>query len=406
MNRHELRIAHTADLHLDSPFGRLPAEVGDALREEQRLYLPRLVDLCKEAGIDALLMAGDIFDRPDASPVWINRLTAALESLAPVPVYIVPGNHDPYYPASLWDRTVWPANVHVFKEAGSLVDHNLKLVVSGSPFTAMRATSELSSVLAEEDHNAVPDDYIKIHLLHGELVSGSGSGSNYNPIPERDPAFDQFDYVALGHVHMSSELKRNNTRGTIIRYPGCPQGRGFDELGDKGFWIETISRVNSYGQSWKSEHQSRYVSLQTRRFLIETIDVGGLESTRELEAHLTNELHRLSDFYGAKTLHKACLRLRLTGRYGSDVLIDLESLTDRAKAFGLDYVEMRDETQPDWPLDQLRAENGFYGVLLRAYDEEWAQVAASRRSDEEKQRELRLLDVALNHVLEVGDKAR
>ncbi len=406
MNRHELRIAHTADLHLDSPFARLPAEVGEVLREEQRLYLPRLVERCKEAGVDLLLMAGDIFDRPDASQIWINRLTSALAALAPVPVFIVPGNHDPYYPGSLWDRTVWPDNVHVFKETRTIVDHELKLLISGSPFTALRERAQLASDRVSAEDDCISDEYIKIRLLHGELVSGSGSASNYNPISERDPAFDHFDYVALGHVHLHNQLRRDNARGTVIRYSGCPQGRGFDETGDKGFWIETISRVNDYTGKWRSEHESRFISLETRRFLIEKIEVGGIESNRELEAYLLGELESLSDRYGGQTLRKACLRLILSGRYGRDVLIDPDSLRDIATGYGMAYVEIRDETVPDWPLDRLREENGFYGILIRAYDDERSEIERSRLSQDEKERKLLLLDTALNHILEAGDKTR
>lgn len=404
MDRHQLRIAHTADLHLDTPFRSLPSEVGEALREEQRLYLPRLVRACKNAKVDVLLMAGDVFDRPDVSTLWVNRLKSALETLAPVPVYIVPGNHDPYTPGSFWDHTDWPTNVHIFKSSGSLVRHDLKFVVSGIPFTSLRATTELDGAVEDRVTEAVPDEYIRIHILHGELISGTGSHSNYNPIPENDASFDQYDYVALGHVHQARELKRENTRGTIIRYSGCPQGRGFDELGEKGFWLETIEREQNFRGQWQSRHESRFVSLDTRQFLIEAIDVSGLESNRDLELHIQNELRKQEGIYGSSTLTKSCLRLVLKGRCSPDILIDLKSLADQARAFGLDYVEVEDETLPDWPLDKLRLENGFYGVLVRAYDDERGRVERSRQRDEDKQLELRKLDLALKYILEAGEK--
>ncbi len=405
MLAHELRIAHTADLHLDSPFSRLPAEMGINLREEQRAYLSRLAEQCRLAEVDLLLMAGDLFDRPDADPLWIQRLLAALNELAPIPIYIVPGNHDPYYLGSLWDRVLWPEHVTIFREATTLVDHDLKLVVSGHPFTTLTARTELEQELEPDgDETPYPDNYIHIHMLHGELVSGSGSQSNYNPIHERDPAFDRYDYVALGHVHQTRTIERKNQRSTVLRYPGCPQGRGFDELGDKGFWIQTIRREETATGSWRTQQDGYFVSLRTRRFLIEQIDVTGLEDDASLSVHLLAELGRLAEVYGDAVLRKACLRLIFVGRRQAGLLLDLASLVEQAKRYGLDYVELRDETGADWPLDKLREESGFYGILLRSYDEERAKIEASGKPEEENAKAVLLLDKALEHVLEVGDR--
>lgn len=395
----ELKIAHAADLHLDSPFARLPQDVSARLIEEQRAYLGRLVDACLEADIDILLLAGDVFDRPDASTLWVNRLADALRRLDPIDVYIVPGNHDPAYPGSVWDRGNWSNNVHIFKEAGTIEHPHLPFDLTAYPFTGLREHASLDDFeWADRDPSR-----IQILMLHGELIAGQASQSAYNPIPQRHEAFKYFDYVALGHVHQANTITGAGERSPLIRYPGCPQGRGFDELGDKGFWIETVTRSTDAGGRWQTHHQSAFISLDTCRFLIEPIDLSGIEDERSLSVFLQSEILRLKELYGEAVLGKACLRLLLRGRLDSRIDVDLAALQDEALAAGLSYVEIKNKTKPDWPMDRLREENGFFGVLVRNFDAELAVVERSRKDAEEKAYRQRLLEEALNYALEAGE---
>lgn len=427
MENRKLKIAHIADLHLDSSFRSFPEVHAEQLREEQRSYLLRLKRICMDEKVQVLLCAGDVFDNPDPHPIWFNRFLSLCRELSELYIYIVPGNHDPYYPNSIWDSGDWPENVFIFKQAGRVYNSNLLLEVCGSPFTGLREKSDLTAdlkgikmvdtdkvpeaaspetlnMVSRAGEPAISEAGFRILMLHGELTASPNSQSNYNPIHEKDPWFDDFDTVALGHIHMSRELRRTNDRNTAIRYAGCPQGRGFDELGDKGFWIETLERKQDFSGKWYTDHNSRFVSLQSRRFLIEAIDVSGIEDVRSLELAVQDYLKYLEKQYGSESFRKSFLRLRLTGRLPLDTAeIDLASLRDLVLAYGLDYAELRNQTRPAWPIDQMRDENGFFGVLVREFDAEMRRISKSRKTEEEKEAESLMLEEALNYALEAGD---
>ena len=87
---------------------------------------------------------------------------------------------------------------------------------------------------------------------------------DYGPISEEDIAASGLDYLALGHVHQYSGLRRAGE--TFWAYPGCPEGRGFDELGEKGvLWLEVE----------KGRTEAEFVPLCRRRYQILSVDLTG-----------------------------------------------------------------------------------------------------------------------------------
>lgn len=108
---------------------------------------------------------------------------------------------------------------------------------------------------------AVPDDG-KLHIacLHGD-VDGTG---DYGPISAMDIAASGLDYLALGHVHQGSGLQREGR--TFWTYPGCPEGRGFDELGDKGVL---------YVEAEPGHVTAQFIPLAKRRYEIISVDITG-----------------------------------------------------------------------------------------------------------------------------------
>ena len=105
-----IKILHGADLHLDSPFSEFSPETAAEYRALQRQLPRKLVSLCKRLGCDMLLLAGDLFDGIPY-PETVQTLRQEL-ALCPVPVFVVPGNHDPL-DSGIWDGS-WPENVRVF----------------------------------------------------------------------------------------------------------------------------------------------------------------------------------------------------------------------------------------------------------------------------------------------------
>ena len=107
-----LKILHSADWHLDSPFAAFAPEDGDYLRRQSRRIPGEIAQLCRREGCDLMLLAGDLFD----GPYTRESLTELREALkyAGVPVFISPGNHDYVGANSPWTEERWPENVHIF----------------------------------------------------------------------------------------------------------------------------------------------------------------------------------------------------------------------------------------------------------------------------------------------------
>lgn len=226
-----IRILHAADLHLDSPFEGLGEEKTRLRRAEQRELLGKLAELRSEVGAQLVLLAGDIFDRDVVYAETEEALSAAIADFG-VPVIITPGNHDYYAPGGRWDRLKLPANAYIFKKSEiSYVDiASLGVRVYGAAFTDISCAPLLRGFHAER----VPD-MLNIMCIHGEVGMAS---SRYNPIFPADIGESGMDYVALGHIHSFSGAL---TAGNVpYAWPGCPEGRGYDELGEKGVIIADV----------------------------------------------------------------------------------------------------------------------------------------------------------------------
>ena len=301
-----LKIIHGADFHLDSPFSGLTPKRAAQRRGEQRELLERLAELARKKGAGLVLLAGDLLDSERVFPETALALSKALASI-PCPVFIAPGNHDPYTDRSIWTALNWPDNVHIFRS------HDLERVdlpgctLWGRAFTgAHQETSPLEGL-------AVPGDG-KLHLavLHGCV----GERNGYGPISPAEIAASGLDYLALGHIHQGSGL--NKEGNTFWAYPGCPEGRGFDELGDKGVL---------YVEAEPGQVKSQFVSLAKRRYEIITADITG--PAGPLAAILEALPGRTSDLI---------CRLILTGEGPAPDLVNLEQ-TLAPEFYGLTLVD-------------------------------------------------------------------
>lgn len=253
-----LHILHGADLHLDAPFTGLSAEQARQRRSELRELPRRLAELARERGADLVLLSGDLFDGSDPYAETAQALARALGQTG-CPVFIAPGNHDPYGPRSPYALLSWPENVHIFRTAAmeSVLLPKLGCTVWGAAFTGVsREDSPLDGFAAPRDGG------VHIGVLHAD-VEGKG---RYAPLPESDIAVSGLTYLALGHIHACSGLRKAGE--TAWAYPGCPEGRGFDELGEKGCLWVTVD-----GASVEAE----FLPLARRRYRLVEADLSGTD---------------------------------------------------------------------------------------------------------------------------------
>lgn len=325
-----IKLIHAADLHLDAPFSSLSPQQAAQRREEQRTLLDRLADLAE--GAQLLFLSGDILDSDHAYYETTQALARTLGRVR-AKVFIAPGNHDFYSPRSPWATTAWPENVHIFRESAVESVHlpELNCVVRGAAFTSpFRDDSPLAGL------GHLEDEAIHLMCVHGD-VEGKG---RYGNIPLETIFSSGLTYLALGHVHAGSGLQKAGK--TYWAYPGCPEGRGFDELGEKGALAVTVD-----GSAVKAE----FVPLAGRRYEILTVDVSGADPAAALFAALPKGAER--DIY----------RILLTGESGMEGL-DLPALA--AIAAPCFYsVTLRDNTRVRRDLWSRAGEDTLTGLFLR-----------------------------------------
>lgn len=325
-----IRFLHAADLHLDSPFRDLTAEQAAQRRREQRELPLRLAETAREKGVQVVFLSGDLFDGEQIYRETGEMLAAALGQI-PCPVFLAPGNHDPMTVRSLYTTLHWPDNVHIFRsaEVESIPLPQLGCVVHGTAFTASdREDDPLSGF-------TVPDDG-QIHIM---VVHGDVGGRRYGPIAPASVARSGLDYLALGHVHAPSGLRREGN--TFWAYPGCPEGRGFDECGDRGVLVGTVDR---------GAVTVEFVPLCTRRYQRLDVPLTGLENP--LEAART-----------ALRGHEADIcRLTFTGEW--DEALDQTAL-ERELAGSCYALSLRDRTTPRRDLWARAGEDNLTGLFLR-----------------------------------------
>lgn len=326
-------IIHAADFHLDSPFGGLSPERSRERRRESRELADRLADLAAAEHTDIVLLSGDLFDGERVYPETLERLRSALARMR-CPVFISPGNHDPYTSKSPYKTVSWPENVYIFRRPAltAVALPELGCVVHGAAFTAPERTDQVL-----EDFTAPEDGLIHLLCLHGDVLSAD---SRYGPITREQIARCGADYLALGHIHQCSGLQRQGT--TCWAYPGCPEGRGFDELGDKGVLTGTVEQGGA---------ALRFVPLCRRRYRILEADVTDRDPRQALESVIPD------------TAGQDICRILLTGEAG-DPGPDLPALESayRERFYAL---ELRDQTRPAQSLWARAGEDSLRGLFLQ-----------------------------------------
>jgi DNA repair exonuclease SbcCD nuclease subunit len=331
-----LKLIHGADFHLDSPFSGLTPQQAAQRRQEQRALLDRLADLARQTGADLVLLAGDLLDSELVYRETAQALARALAAI-PCPVFLSPGNHDFYSPRSVYATLDWPDNVHIFGSSQIEAVHlpQLDCTVYGRAFTAPRQTDSPLAGFHRADRGG-----LHLACLHGDVAPAS----EYGPLSPQEIAASGLDYLALGHIHQYSGPQRAGT--TTWAYPGCPEGRGFDELGEKGVL---------YAEVEPGAVSLRFVPLGQRRYELLSVDVTGAD--RPLDAVLTAlPEDTQQDIY----------RILLTGEGQAPDLAALE----RALAPRFYGLTLRDHTRLPQDLWRRREEDTLTGLFLQTM---WAQ---------------------------------
>ncbi len=234
-----MKLLHTADLHLDSECtAHFTKEQAKQRRNELLHTFTRLVDYAADVHAAAILISGDLFDKKTVSKTAANTVYQAVKQHPGILFFYLRGNHDAKGFLELFDEL--PGNLKLFTEEWrSYPIGDGSVVVTGV---------EVSKYHPEiYDALALQPEKINLVMMHGQEVPGGGK-NDAEVIRLKELRNRNIDYLALGHVHGYKKAELD-ARGVYV-YPGCPEGRGFDECGEKGFVLididETDRSVDSY----------------------------------------------------------------------------------------------------------------------------------------------------------------
>ena len=234
------RFVHAADLHLDSPFKglkRVAPRIGEILRKSTFDAFDAVVDLCITEDVDALLVAGDIFDSADRSLSAQLRFVDGLKRLESKGIrsIVCHGNHDPL---DAWHSQVsFPVNSYRFGPNVTSTDLRPGDPESPLVYGYSYPTREVRGNIVPAFKKEFQSGRVSIGLLHANVGADTGHES-YAPCTVDDLGKVGINYWALGHVHTRQEFTFPDG---IAVYPGNIQGRHINESGARGVYLVTVA---------------------------------------------------------------------------------------------------------------------------------------------------------------------
>ena len=361
-----LRFVHAADLHLDSPFGGLRSlapEIAETLYQATFNAYGNIIDLCIQEQVDALLIAGDIFDGADRSLRAQRKFVDGLNRLeeAKIRSFVCHGNHDPL---NGWEAQItFPGGCHRFgselEQVPVFEDEPGRAVVYGISYPQR----EVRENLVPRFGTIEPGPFT-IGLLHAN-VGNNPAHDSYAPCTLKDLEETGIDYWALGHIHARQVLREANP--TVV-YPGNPQGRRPNEPGARGVYIVEVGDADQVKLEFRAMDVVRWATLE--------ISIDALETDQSLFDKIDQELTLCQDnAHGRDTIFRLVLNgrgplhdsLRRPG-FVDDLLERVNDTGPRERPF-LWCERIRASTASLIDREQQRQRSDFVGDLVRLCDE-------------------------------------
>ncbi|MFM0557050.1 DNA repair exonuclease [Paraburkholderia sediminicola] len=197
-----IRFLHTADWQIGTQFGQFEPDEAAHLAEARFETVRRIATEATARNVDAVLVAGDVFDLQTVSDTVIRRLFGALQAFAG-PWIMLPGNHDAALVESVWTRAqrlncIAP-NVCVVLEPGVVLLDACRCALLCAPLTQRITYDDTTGFF---DTAETPPGYHRIGLAHGSVSGILQEGiDSSNPIAPTRAASARLDYLALGDWH-------------------------------------------------------------------------------------------------------------------------------------------------------------------------------------------------------------
>lgn len=335
-----IKFIHTGDLHLGLEFNNLSLDREKAINRRRELWstFENIVDYAREARVDFLFIAGDLFERDYFTLVDIQRVNDILGKIKNTNVVIVAGNHDYLNYKSLYNRIEWQPNIYIFKGEGlasfDFPELNTRIYGYSWNKAEIRENRLFKNFPIEDSRN-------KILLLHGDIYTNS----QYLPLDLEELKELDMDYIGLGHIHKPEIIEDN------IAYCGSPEPLHFGEIGERGF---------IQGYLANKEMEIEFIPFSKRKFWYEEITINE-------NMGFTNIVEKFRDLnIGEKDLD--FYRVDLEGFIQREIDVDNLLATIKDEFY---HLEIINNTSPDYDLDYLEKtyRDSIIGEFIREMKE-------------------------------------
>ncbi len=342
-----MKFIHTADLHLDSKIEGIPTEKSKLRREEILRTFERLVNFATDNQVKAIIIAGDMFDGAKITIKAKERVVQCIKNHPNIDFLYVSGNHDKTNVFCDENNTL--KNFITFNDEWKSVRYQ-DVCITGVALNGLNQNTIYDTLKLDEND-------INIVVMHGQII-GYKSQEKAETISIPNLKDKNIDYLALGHIHSYADGAIDN-RGKYA-YSGCLDGRGFDELGEKGFVL--IDTENN-------ALQTTFVPFSSRILYEFDFNVEDFSSNYDLSEKIVNDLQ-------ANAKENSLIKVVLKGGRKLDFFLDVFSLEKRLneKFF---FVKVVDKTELKVCADDYAFDKSVKGEFVRA-------VWESDLSDEEK----------------------
>ena len=339
-----MRLIHCSDLHLDSKMeSNLTPKQARERKAEIAGTFTRMVRWANEYQVDAILVAGDLFDTGRVSAKTTDLVLDTIANAEQIQFFYLKGNHDESRDV-LADRNL-PENLHTFDDGWTQYRMG-HITIAGLELNKDNWAGMYDSL------NLSPED-VNIVMLHGQ--ESTQPGEELISIPKLRGK--HIDYLALGHIHSRKEAELDD-RG-VYAYCGCLEGRGFDECGQKGFVLLDVD-----GGFVKTE----FVPFATRTLWEIPVDI--------TDAVTVTQIRTAMETASAEISPEDLVKFTLTGSFTPETQKDLDFLNG-ALGERFWFVKIKDESRFRIEPETYEHDASLKGEFVRL-------VMASDRSEEDK----------------------
>ena len=360
------RFLHTSDWQLGMTRHFLSEGAQERYSQARFDAVRTMGRVAKDEGCRFMLVCGDAFESNQVDRKTVARAMEALKEVS-VPVFMLPGNHDPLNPASVYRSSTFierkPEHVRIIERAAPIkISENLELV--GAPWISKRPAANPLEEVLETLHPA--EGMTRICMAHGivDLFTPDRDAPAVIAVATLERAVEEgkVHFVALGDRHSLTRVGP----GDRIWYSGTPEATDFSET-QSGY--AQIVEIGETGVSTKAVQIGRWRFIEQDR--LDVNSAGDLEALRKwlegLEAKETTVL-RLKPVGSLSLSLRSALQERLAA--AEDVFAALDVREDQLLVLpdDADFADLGFSGFADATVKALRAridEGGKEGAMAR-----------------------------------------